>query len=57
VLAGSTGGALAIAAMEMYSVTAQFPLVAIPFATSIVLVMGSPNPSSTVRAGEHEISH
>jgi CBS-domain-containing membrane protein len=42
VLAGSTGGALAIAAMEMYSATAQFPLVAIPFATSIVLVMGSP---------------
>ena len=42
VLAGSVGGALAIAAMEMYSATAQFPLVAIPFATSIVLVMGSP---------------
>jgi CBS-domain-containing membrane protein len=42
VLAGSIGGALAIAAMETYSVTAQFPLVAIPFATSIVLVMGSP---------------
>jgi CBS-domain-containing membrane protein len=42
VLAGSAGGALAIAAMEIYSVTAQFPLVAIPFATSIVLVMGSP---------------
>ena len=41
-LAGSAGGALAIAAMEMYSATAQFPLVAIPFATSIVLVMGSP---------------
>ena len=42
VLAGSIGGALAIAAMQMYSATAQFPLVAIPFATSIVLVMGSP---------------
>ncbi|MBX9842144.1 MAG: HPP family protein [Xanthobacteraceae bacterium] len=42
VLAGSIGGALAIAATEMYSATAQFPLVAIPFATSIVLVMGSP---------------
>jgi CBS-domain-containing membrane protein len=42
VLTGSVGGALAIAAMEMYSTTAQFPLVAIPFATSIVLVMGSP---------------
>jgi len=41
-LAGSIGGALAIAAMEMYSANAQFPLVAIPFATSIVLVMGSP---------------
>src|SRR5262245_53983680 len=42
-LAGSAGGALAIAAMEMYSATAQFPLVAIPFATSIVLVMGTPD--------------
>ncbi len=42
VLAGAMGGALAIAAMEMYSATAQLPLVAIPFATSIVLVMGSP---------------
>jgi CBS-domain-containing membrane protein len=42
VLAGSAGGAFAIAAMEMYSASAQFPLVAIPFATSIVLVMGSP---------------
>ena len=41
-LAGSIGGALAIAAMQMYSANAQFPLVAIPFATSIVLVMGSP---------------
>ena len=28
--------------MEMYSATAEFPLMAIPFATSIVLVMGSP---------------
>ena len=42
VLAGSAGGALAIAAMEMFSATAQFPLMVIPFATSIVLVMGSP---------------
>jgi CBS-domain-containing membrane protein len=32
-LVGSIGGALAIAAMQMYSANAQFPLVAIPFAT------------------------
>jgi CBS-domain-containing membrane protein len=29
--------------MQVFSATADFPLVAIPFATSIVLVMGSPN--------------
>ena len=42
VLAGATGGAIAIGAMEFFSARASYPLMAIPFATSIVLVMGSP---------------
>jgi CBS-domain-containing membrane protein len=42
ILAGATGGAIAIAIMETFSATTAFPLVAIPFATSIVLVLGSP---------------
>jgi CBS-domain-containing membrane protein len=42
ILAGATGGAIAIASMEAFSITTAFPLVAIPFATSIVLVLGSP---------------
>ena len=42
VVAGAAGGALAIASMEAFSVRTAFPLVAIPFATSIVLVLGTP---------------
>jgi CBS-domain-containing membrane protein len=42
VLAGAAGGAAAIAAMEIFSNRTEYPLVAIPFATSIVLVLGSP---------------
>jgi CBS-domain-containing membrane protein len=42
VLAGAVGGGIAIASMELFSVRAAFPLVAIPFATSIVTVLGSP---------------
>jgi CBS-domain-containing membrane protein len=42
IVAGAAGGALAIASMEAFSVRTAFPLVAIPFATSIVLVLGSP---------------
>jgi CBS-domain-containing membrane protein len=42
VLAGAAGGALAIGAMEFFSARTAFPLMAIPFATSIVLVLGSP---------------
>jgi CBS-domain-containing membrane protein len=42
IFAGAAGGAIAIASMEMFSETTAFPLVAIPFATSIVLVLGSP---------------
>src|ERR1700709_665064 len=45
VLAGvvaGLGGAIAIGAMEWFSVAAHYPLAVIPFATSIVLVIGSP---------------
>lgn len=42
VLAGAAGGALAIGLMEAFAARSALPLVAIPFATSIVLVMGSP---------------
>jgi len=45
VLAGAVaglGGGLAIGAMEWFSVVAHYPLAVIPFATSIVLVVGSP---------------
>ena len=42
IVAGALGGALCIAAMEALSVFTEFPLMAIPFATSIVMVMGSP---------------
>jgi len=42
IAAGAVGGAVAIAIMEAFSVTTQYPLMAIPFATSIVLVLGSP---------------
>jgi CBS-domain-containing membrane protein len=41
-LAGAAGGAIAIAIMEAFSATTAFPLMAIPFATSIVTVLGSP---------------
>jgi CBS-domain-containing membrane protein len=36
------GAATAIAAMEWLSLTSHYPLAVIPFATSIVLVIGSP---------------
>lgn len=42
ILAGATGGAIAIASMEAFSIRDAFPLMAIPFATSIVTVLGSP---------------
>src|SRR5215813_14135889 len=42
VAAGAAGGAIAIAGMEAFSARTAFPLVAIPFATSIVTVLGSP---------------
>jgi CBS-domain-containing membrane protein len=46
VLAGAIAGlgaALAIGAMEWFSVASHYPLAVIPFATSIVLVIGSPD--------------
>ncbi len=43
IVAGAAGGAIAIGIMEAFSVTAAFPLMAIPFATSIVTVLGSPD--------------
>jgi CBS-domain-containing membrane protein len=42
ILAGAVGGAIAIASMEAFSTSTAFPLMAIPFATSIVTVLGSP---------------
>jgi CBS-domain-containing membrane protein len=44
-LAGAVAGlgaAIAIGAMEFFSLAAHYPLAVIPFATSIVLVIGSP---------------
>jgi len=37
------GGAIAIGAMEWFSVEAHYPLAVIPFATSSVLVIGAPD--------------
>ena len=42
IIAGAAGGAVAIAAMEWLSQWAAFPLMMVPFATSIVLVLGTP---------------
>jgi CBS-domain-containing membrane protein len=42
ILGGAAGGAIAIAIMETFAERAAFPLAAVPFATSIVLVLGSP---------------
>jgi CBS-domain-containing membrane protein len=43
IVAGAAGGAVAIAVMEWMSARAAFPLMFVPFATSIVVVMGSPD--------------
>ena len=53
------GAAIAIGAMEWFSVSGRFPLAIIPFATSIVLVIGSPDvepaqPRALV--GGHDVS-
>jgi CBS-domain-containing membrane protein len=41
-IAGALGGAIAVGLMEVLSAGGGYPLFAIPFATSIVLVMGAP---------------
>jgi len=43
IIAGAAGGALGIGCMEAFSLQTAFPLVAIPFATSIVMVLGTPS--------------
>ncbi len=43
IIAGAAGGAVAIAIMELMSSRTMTPLMTIPFATSIVLVLGSPD--------------
>jgi hypothetical protein len=45
------GGAVAIAGMEAFSARAAFPLVTIPFATSIVTVLGSPEAEPATATG------
>lgn len=40
-LAGAAGGALAIGLMEAFALRNAMPMMAVPFATSIVLVLGS----------------
>lgn len=51
VLAAATGGALAVGAMLYASAETHFPLMLIPFGTSIVLVFGSPElPAAQPRA-------
>jgi CBS-domain-containing membrane protein len=42
IAAGAAGGALCIGLMEYLSIRTDYPLMTIPFATSIVLVMGTP---------------
>ena len=42
VLAGAAGGAVAIGVMEAFAARSAIPLMAVPFGTSIVLVLGSP---------------
>jgi CBS-domain-containing membrane protein len=43
VITGAAGGAVAMGLMHLASLQAAFPLVLVPFATSIVLVMGTPS--------------
>jgi CBS-domain-containing membrane protein len=42
IVIGGVGGAVAIAIMELLSTRNAFPLFAVPFATSIAMVMGTP---------------
>jgi CBS-domain-containing membrane protein len=43
ITAGAAGAAVAIALMELLAAGSAIPLLFVPFATSIVLVMGSPD--------------
>ena len=43
IAAGAAGGNVAVALMELLSARAAYPLMVVPFATSIVLVMGTPD--------------
>ena len=42
ILAGAVGGSVAIGLMEYFATRNTMPVMAVPFATSIVLVLGSP---------------
>ncbi len=42
IAAGAAGGALGIGIMEYLAARSDYPLMSVPFATSIVLVMGMP---------------
>jgi CBS-domain-containing membrane protein len=58
-LAGAAGGAIAIGSMEVFSNWRALPLFAIPFATSIVTVFGSPKAEPAqprALAGGHLVS-
>ena len=58
-IAGAVGGAICIGLMEYLAARAEFPLMVVPFATSIVLVMGMPEaPPAQPRAliGGHLVS-
>jgi CBS-domain-containing membrane protein len=58
-VAGAAGGSVAIGLMYLLSLQIEFPLAAIPFATSIVLVTGTPDaPPAQPRAlvGGHVLS-
>lgn len=43
VMAGAAGAAMAIGLMELLAARSAIPLLFVPFATSIVLIMGSPD--------------
>lgn len=53
IITGAAGGAIAIAIMELLSARSMTPLMTIPFATLIVLVMGSPEaePAAALAVG------
>ena len=51
------GGAIAIGVMEFFSFAAHYPLAVIPFATSIVLVIGSPDVEPAQPRPDRRSSH